>query len=604
VMGPTPQQSAPSDGLAFLRFAIAALAAIGPDGNPDAPEVADTRREMIAGLSDGQPFSSIVANARLNTAEVELFAVLLAAELDTSVAATMATLQGSNRLDHLLLGTAARLLGGIGRCAQAAGPGSGLQRSAFIQVVHDGPWAVSRIVLQPSVVWSFAGNLVPDPDLPVGTFWIEDFDTGGDSLVVVSGPDRVRRRQVAARRAAGTSFLVTPTPAEEREWSAIVREATLTGSGVIVELDDSLPEAGRRWIEKATHLPWGLTMRDELALRGMPSRPWMEYEGGSERPSDAEWTEAFGADTPRAHRLSAEQIEIVGKAFTARGDDLDAAVRRLLAGPLVHLAKRIRPRRGWSDLILSEDRLEQLRGIALRYRYADTVYDQWGFSASTGRGIVALFSGGPGTGKTLAAEIVAGELELDLFKIDISAVVSKYIGETEKHLEQIFDAASVGNVVLFFDEADSIFGKRTEVKDSHDRYSNLEVSYLLQRLESYEGIVILGTNFQKNIDEAFLRRIHSLVEFPSPAVREREALWVQHLPKAAPVGNIDVAWLAERFEMAGGSIRNAIVEAAFAAAAADQPIAMGHIVHGLTMEYRKMGRLLKPNEFGPYAASA
>ena len=553
---------------------------------------------MIAALGDHQAFSSLVLNANLDVAEVELLALLLACELDTTLAAALAALQGSTRIEHLMLGTAAKMLG-VERCAQAAGHGSGLQRAGFIDIVHDGPWATGKIVLLPSVVWSFAGNLAPDPDLPLGARMITSTEPSGDAFVVVSGPDRVRRRQVAARRAAGSEFLVSPLPDDTRGWAALVREATLTGAGIIVELDADLPEIGRRWIERATHLPWALTIRDELAVESMPQRRWVEFDGGNERPTDDEWAAVLG-DAPRAHRLTAQQLEVVGRVFPARGDDLDAAVRRLLAGPLVNLAKRIRPRRGWNDIVLSADRLDQLKRIVLRYRHADEVYDDWGFSASTGRGIVALFSGGPGTGKTLAAEIVAGELELDLFKIDISAVVSKYIGETEKHLEQIFDAASVGNVVLFFDEADSLFGKRTEVKDSHDRYSNLEVSYLLQRLETYEGIVVMGTNFQKNIDEAFVRRIHTLIDFPSPGVAEREALWFQHLPITAPVGDLDFAWLAERFELAGGAIRNAIVEAAFQAAAEHSSIEMRHVVRGLTAEYRKMGRLLKPAELGSY----
>ena len=189
---------------------------------------------------------------------------------------------------------------------------------------------------------------------------------------------------------------------------------------------------------------------------------------------------------PRSHPLTADQLEPVGRAFVATGGDLDAAVRRLVSGRLEQLARRIRPHRSWDDLVLSGDRTAVLRTIVDRYQHAEQVYDEWGFAASvSSRGIVSLFSGPSGTGKTLAAEVVAGALGLDLFKIDLSSVVSKYIGETEKNLEEIFDAASAGNLVLFFDEADALFGKRSEVKDSRDRYANIEVSYLLQRLEAY-----------------------------------------------------------------------------------------------------------------------
>ena len=177
--------------------------------------------------------------------------------------------------------------------------------------------------------------------------------------------------------------------------------------------------------------------------------------------------------------------------------------------------------------MLSPERLTLLQSIVERYRHAGEVYDDWGFSPNPSRGLVALFAGPSGTGKTLAAEIIAGALGLDVFKLDLSSVVSKYIGETEKNLEQIFDAASAGNMVLFFDEADSLFGKRSEVKDARDRYANIEVSYLLQRLEAYDGLVVLATNFEKNVDEAFLRRIHVRVEFALPGVEERKVIWAQ-----------------------------------------------------------------------------
>ncbi len=206
----------------------------------------------------------------------------------------------------------------------------------------------------------------------------------------------------------------------------------------------------------------------------------------------------------------------MSRAYPAVGGDLDAAVRRLVSGRLEHLARRIRPTRDWDDIVLSDDRMELLHSIVARYRFADQVFDDWGFAATPSRGLVALFSGPSGTGKTMAAEIIAGELGLDVFKLDLSAVVSKYIGETEKNLEQVFDAASAGNLVLFFDEADALFGKRSEVKDARDRYANIEVSYLLQRLESYDGLVVMATNFEKNIDDAFLRRIHARVEFAMP----------------------------------------------------------------------------------------
>jgi SpoVK/Ycf46/Vps4 family AAA+-type ATPase len=264
----------------------------------------------------------------------------------------------------------------------------------------------------------------------------------------------------------------------------------------------------------------------------------------------------------------------------------------------------VRPRRTWDDIVLSPDRLGQLHRIVNRYRNAGTVYDEWGMPDTSGRGIVALFSGSSGTGKTLAAEIVAGALELDMFKLDLSSVVSKYIGETEKNLEQVFSAASAGNVVLFFDEADSLFGKRSEVKDARDRYANLEVSYLLQRLEAYDGVVVMATNFQKNIDEAFLRRIHVLVDFPNPGVAERREIWLRHLGASAPKATLDVDWLAEGFEVAGGVIRNAVIDAAFQASEDRTPITMQHLANGLVNEQRKAGRLIRLEDYAPYLTPA
>ena len=342
--------------------------------------------------------------------------------------------------------------------------------------------------------------------------------------------------------------------------------------------------SGRRWIERATHLAWAIVSPVELPIEQMPSRPWRDHHAAATEPTDAEWAAALG-DIPRTHRLTPAQLQLVERAHAAAGGDLDGAVRRLASGQIDKLARRIRPTRSWDDIVVSPDRVQLLRELVARYRHADEVYERWGFSAAPSRGQVALFSGPSGTGKTLAAEIIAGELGLDLFKLDLSAVVSKYIGETEKNLDQIFDAARAGNVVLFFDEADSLFGKRSEVKDARDRYANIEVSYLLQRLEAYDGLVTLATNFERNIDDAFLRRIHVRVEFSAPDEAERKAIWEHNLPAQAPVASdVDVAFLARQFDLTGGSIRNAALQAAFLAAVDER-----HHRHGLPGARRRQG---------------
>jgi len=326
----------------------------------------------------------------------------------------------------------------------------------------------------------------------------------------------------------------------------------------------------------------------------------VEIDAPDDEPTDDEWEAEFGRGVPRNHRLSAQQLELVGRAHRARDAGLDTAVRRLVSGRLASLARRIEPSRTWDDMVLSADRRQQLRDVVQRYRHARVVYDEWGFLSTPSRGLVALFSGPSGTGKTMAAEVIAGELGLDLFKLDLSAVVSKYIGETEKNLAELFDAAGTGNLVLFFDEADSLFGKRSEVRDARDRYANQEVSYLLQRLESYDGVVILATNFEKNIDDAFLRRIHTRVDFAVPEVAERKAIWARQLPAAAPVADVDLDEVALRFELSGGSIRNVAVHAAFLAAADQGPITMACVIRALGSEYRKLGRLIKYDDFGPF----
>lgn len=580
---------------AFLRFADAALD-LALDGHDTGLEQA---RADLAHEDDA--FGALCANVDAHGVVREVLALLLACETDLSRTARLATLTGSGRPGRLTLGAAARLLGGTGAVVAATGPGSPLRRTALVDLAGTGPWSTTEIVLAPGVVWALAGDPSPDPDLPLGV-WMMEAPPGpvahDDRLVLVSGPDPVRRRALATRRRAAAAYLVSPTPAGEEGWAALVREATLTGSGVLVELGDDLPAAGRRWIDRATHLPWVVSTRDEIPLAELPTRERIELRAGDDVVSDEEWREVFGDDVPRTHRLSAHQLEQVGSALPAVGD-LDLAVRRLLAGPLARLARRVRPSKTWDDLVLGEPQLDQLRTIAARFRHAGTVYDDWGVTSASGRGIVSLFTGPSGTGKSLAAEVVAHTLGLDLYKVDLSSVVSKYIGETEQNLEKLFAAASAGSAVLFFDEADSLFGKRSDVKDGRDRYANLEVSYLLQRLESYDGVVVLATNLPKNIDDAFLRRIHEVVSFTLPAVEERRAIWAHHLADGdLPVDpDVDLDRLSGRFEVAGGIIRNVVVSAAFRAADEGGSIRMAHLLHALSGEYKKLGRLLNPEDF-------
>jgi len=279
--------------------------------------------------------------------------------------------------------------------------------------------------------------------------------------------------------------------------------------------------------------------------------------------------------------------------------DLLEACRLQSNRKLAALATQIVPRHRWSDIILPADKLSQLREICNAVEYRSLVYDQWGFDdkLSLGRGLSLLFSGPSGTGKTMGAEILAGELGLDLYKIDLSTVVSKYIGETEKNLARIFAEAATSNAILFFDEADALFGKRSEVRDSHDRYANIEINYLLQRMEEYEGTVILATNLRRNMDEAFVRRIQFTIEFPFPSAEQRLAIWQGIFPRQMPHAGLDLEFMARRFEITGGSIRNIALAAAFLGAADGGCVTMQHLIHAMRQEYQKMGKVVMEGEF-------
>ncbi|MGW3287106.1 ATP-binding protein [Streptomyces sp. NPDC001002] len=274
--------------------------------------------------------------------------------------------------------------------------------------------------------------------------------------------------------------------------------------------------------------------------------------------------------------------------------DLTAACRSESQHSLGAAATKVRTRCGWDDLVLPADRVTQLREICDQFRYRQLVLHEWGFGARLGygTGLSVLFSGPPGTGKTMAAEVLAHELDVDLYKIDLSGVVSKYIGETEKNLARIFAEASSGNAILFFDEADALFGKRTEVSDAHDRYANIETSYLLQRIEEYEGVVVLATNLRQNIDDAFTRRIRFVVEFPFPEADDRRRIWQTLFPPGAPLAaDVDPARLAREFAVTGANIKNIVLQAAFLAAAEGTAIGRPHILRGTRREFEKIGKL-------------
>jgi ATP-dependent 26S proteasome regulatory subunit len=305
---------------------------------------------------------------------------------------------------------------------------------------------------------------------------------------------------------------------------------------------------------------------------------------------------------PETIAQAAEAAHVLAKqraAAAISAGDLWNACRDQIGWKIQAMAQRLEPVYTWDDIVLPDDVLRQLREIADQVAARAQVYEAWDFGAKLprGRGISVLFSGPSGTGKTMSAEVLANQLSLDLHRIDLAGVVSKYIGETEKNLRSVFDAAEQTGAILFFDEADALFGKRTEVKDSHDRYANIETNYLLQRMEDYRGLGILCTNRRSALDRAFLRRLRFLVDFPAPDAAHRKRIWEKVFPKPAPVNELDTDALS-RLEVTGGNIRNIALNAAFLAAGEGSPIDMAHVLHAARREYSKIDKLLTEAEFG------
>ena len=406
----------------------------------------------------------------------------------------------------------------------------------------------------------------------------------------------------------------------EREWQLNHRVLVLHCDG----LDDALKERDRGlagWLDRLA-LPIILLSRTR---RPQHLRLMVTHEVGSPDPQEQHqvWEQSLGELTTQLNgqvealvshfNLSASKIQEISHQFRLQSlaDQTTAEVKephspevilwqacRQQARPrLDELAQRIESNSTWEDLVLPEKEQQVLTAIATHVRQRRQVYEQWGFQGKSqrGLGIAALFAGASGTGKTLAAEVLANTLQLDVYRIDLSSVVSKYIGETEKNLRRVFDAAEGGGVILLFDEADALFGKRSEVKDSHDRHANIEVSYLLQRMEAYRGLAILTTNLKGSLDQAFLRRIRFIVQFPFPDAKQRAEIWQHIFPQQTPTHGLDVKKLA-KLSVSGGNIRNIALNAAFLAADEKQPVGMQHLLQAARSEYVKLERPLTDAE--------
>ncbi|MER6090214.1 ATP-binding protein [Streptomyces bluensis] len=471
--------------------------------------------------------------------------------------------------------------------------------------------------------------LPPSYDLAanrVAAGWTTGTSPDAPPLVQLTGGDLRGRADIAAAAAARSGLGLyamaaedVPTDPAERDRLARLwqREAILLPAALLVEageLDRDQRSATESFLAGAA-VPVVVSSEDPLRSE-RPHGARVTVPRLDEEEQLGLWTAAFEdvADL-RASELRSLVAQfqlpphVIRSAAAAvrrdlpHEDELDAAELAWRAGldeariGMDELGRRIEPQAGWHDLVLHDRQTSVLREIVAHVRQRPTVHQEWGFAGTLrrGLGVTALFAGGSGTGKTLAAEVMAKELGLDLFIVDLSQVVSKYIGETEKNLRRVFDAAERGGALLLFDEADALFGKRSEVKDSHDRYANLEVSYLLMRMEAYRGLAILTTNMKKALDNAFLRRIRFVVDFPFPAEHERAEIWRRVLPPQAPVKDIDPELLAQ-LTVAGGSIRNIALSGAFLAAEEGDRLQMRHMLAAARTEYLKLERSLTPGE--------
>ncbi|MBD2773379.1 ATP-binding protein [Iningainema tapete] len=359
----------------------------------------------------------------------------------------------------------------------------------------------------------------------------------------------------------------------------------------------------------------GVIFLDTRDIQLELNRPTLPVDIAKPKPTEqqAAWLQFLGTASSKSSALLAGQFnlsltaieQIALNELQKTSNDSGSLHKRVWEACLVYtrpqldaLARRVESKATWDDIVLPQEAMDLLRQTANQVQQRSIVYENWGFhrQMNRGLGISALFAGESGTGKTMAAEVIANDLQLNLYRIDLSAVVSKYIGETEKNLRRLFDAAEDGGAILFFDEADALFGKRSEVKDSHDRYANIEINYLLQRMEAYRGLAILATNMKSALDTAFMRRLRFIIDFPFPSIAERKGIWQRVFPPETPTTDLDCDRLA-RLNLTGGSIHNIALNAAFLAAREGTPVTMPLILNAARTELRKLEKPINEADF-------
>lgn len=612
--------------------------------------VAEAARDAHRGLPASAALETIVSLFGLSTFERALLLLCAGFELDAAFAGRCAAAQGDPARAHPTFSLALAALPEPHWSALT--PGAPLRHWRLVEVGAGAALTTSPLRIDERILHFLTGvnqldervaamvePLPPATSLApsqativrrIAACWMAR-TAARRTVIQLCGADRADRRAIAATAGAALqcdafALAASSLPAAGADGDAWLRlwerEAALGGSILLLECDDL--EAGdvarslalRRFIERARG-PLLISTREPrneiqcpliTAEVRKPSAPeqralWVGELGAAAAQLDGRLDRIvaqfnLGTTTLRAAaRTGRAECEPNAPDPEQLTGALWAACRAQSRSRLDDLAQRIDSTARWEDLVLPERPLLILRELVRQLRHRTTVYHAWGFAARSARGLglSALFTGPSGTGKTLAAEVLAAELELDLYRIDLSQVVSKYIGETEKNLRRVFDAADDGGAVLLFDEADALFGKRSEVKDSHDRYANIEVSYLLQRMEAYRGLAILTTNLKDALDAAFLRRLRFIVPFTFPDATQRAAIWRRVFPVQTPVEGLDPERLA-RLNLAGGNIRNVALNAAFLAAGAGTPVGMQHIVQAARSEYGKMEKPLTTSE--------
>ena len=595
----------------------------------------------------GAVLAAFAARTGLTRLDVEILLVALAPDLDPRFERLYGYLHDDVTRRRASIGLALRLAGAELSVASARARldlDAPLVQAGLVEIDEpDRPWLGRGLRVPDVVTAALLGDARPDPLLALFAFeavsldatWVTELAAAlaaGVELVHLhersGGPGRhgavaalegLGRRVVALdlTRLGATDDAVALVKAARR--SALLADAALV-AGPVDDLAERHPAALRAllaepltaiissaarlepaWSSRAALVlePPPLTQRERAAL--WRSRITVATEPGLD---PGEVTAAFRLGPEHIARgAAAAQLRAVHAGRPVRADDLHAGARTQNSPGLQRLSRRIEPSATWDDLILPAEATMLLHEVTARIRHREHVLDGWGLRRGGGRGegVTAMFAGPSGTGKTLAAEVIAHDLGLDLYAIDLARVVSKYIGETEKNLDNLFDEAEQVNCVLFFDEADALFGKRSEVRDARDRYANVEVAYLLQRMERFDGLAILATNLRANLDEAFARRLDIVADFALPDETYREQLWRHSFGPGVPLAaDVDLAFCAEAFELSGGHIRNIAVTAAFLASSAGHDVTMREVISGVHREYRKLGRLSLASEFGPY----